>query len=363
MNRTSGLRSLAATIASVVLLSGCGLHGKPKIDRSKALARRLAVAGAVSPDLAEPARVVAPGIVEAWGGDIALSPRESGWIARILVSEGQQVKEGEAIAELDAERERAAVDLAQADLAEAEATLAKAMHGATAEQLRQAESEADASRTRAELARREADRSRRLGQGSALAPAEVERADSEAQVESAVAQANDARLAEVQRGARDEDRAVARDRVVAARARLALARTSLSRREVLAPMAAVVLLSRFHEGEFFSVGQSPLFVLGDTSKLQVRLEVDEIDASRIKQGATCTLYADDNRSLATATVFRIAPQMGRRGLSIEAPTARADVRVREVFVETTGAGSLVPGQRVWGHVVPIEPSQGPLAAR
>jgi multidrug efflux pump subunit AcrA (membrane-fusion protein) len=354
---------LAATLASVLLLSGCGLHGKPKIDRSKALGRSSAVASPVAPDLAEPSRVVAPGIVEAWGGDIALSPRESGWIAKILVSEGQQVKESETIAELDAERERAAVDLAQADLAEAEATLAKTMRGATAEQLRQAESEADASRTRAELARREADRSRRLGQDSALAPSEVERADSEAQAQSAVAQANDARLAEVQRGPRDEDRAVARDRVVAARARLALARSSLSRREVVAPRAAVVLLSRFHEGEFFGVGQSPMFVLGDTSKLQVRLEVDEIDAFRIKEGAMCTLYADDNRALATATVFRMAPQMGRRGLSIEAPTARADVRVREVFVETAGSGALVPGQRVWGHVVPIESSNGSLASR
>jgi hypothetical protein len=46
--------------------------------------------------------------------------------------------------------------------------------------------------------------------------------------------------------------------------------------------------------------------------------------------------------------------MGRRGLAIESPTARADVRVREVFVEapTPSSSLLIPGQRVWGHIVP-----------
>jgi multidrug efflux pump subunit AcrA (membrane-fusion protein) len=151
------------------------------------------------------------------------------------------------------------------------------------------------------------------------------------------------------------------NRVDAARARLALARANLARREVVAPLAGAILLSRFHAGEFFNVGPSPMFVLGDTSKLQVRLEVDENDAFRVKDGASCTLYADDNRELAQATIFRVAPQMGRRGLGIEALTARADVRVREIFVQTAASSALVPGQRVWGHIVPSDPSKGPLA--
>jgi HlyD family secretion protein len=346
---------------AAVLLSGCGLHGKPKIDRSKALAHGPRPASSVTPDLSEPGRVIGPGIVESWGGDVELSPQESGWIAEILVSEGQPVSAGQPLAELDSDRERASVDLAQADLAEAEATLAKTVNGSTAEQLQQARSEAEASRTRAELAQRDADRSTRLGQDSAVPSSEVDRAGAEARAQSAVASASAARLAEVQRGARPEDRTAARHRVDAALARLALARASLARREVVAPIAGTVLLSRFHVGEFFNVGPNPMFVMGDTSKLQVRLEVDEIDAFRVKEGASCTLYADDNRALAEASVFRIAPQMGRRGLGIETLTARADVRVREIFVQTPASGALVPGQRVWGHVVPSDPSRGPLA--
>jgi hypothetical protein len=117
-------------------------------------------------------------------------------------------------------------------------------------------------------------------------------------------------------------------------------------------MAGVILTSRSHPGEFFAVGGAPLFVLGDTSRLQIRLEVDEIDASRVGEGGRCALFADDNSPLGEGVVYRLAPQMGRRGLSIESPTARADVRVREVFVEARGSAALLPGQRVWGHVAP-----------
>jgi multidrug efflux pump subunit AcrA (membrane-fusion protein) len=339
-------------LASIALLPGCGLHGKPTVDRSKALAARPAAAQAASAELAQPARVVAPGVVEAWGGNVELSPREAGWIAAIDVVEGARVDSGQTLAELDDDAQRAALDLARADLAEAEAALGKALRGATPEELRQARAEAEASRARAAIAARDAERSDRLGDVQALAPAQVERASAEAQAQSAVARADDAKLAALERGPRGEDRAAVRDRLAAARARVALAEASLARRRVASPIAGVVLQSRAHAGEFFAVGGAPLFVVGDTSRLQVRLEVDEIDAFRLAPGASCGLYGDDDSKVADGAVFRLAPQMGRRGLSIESPTARADVRVREVFVEAPGTAALVPGQRVWGHVVP-----------
>jgi multidrug resistance efflux pump len=121
---------------------------------------------------------------------------------------------------------------------------------------------------------------------------------------------------------------------------------------VLAPIAGTVLTSRFHVGEFFAAGGAPLFVLGDLSRLRVRLEVDEIDASRVESGAPCSIYTDDNARIAEGTVFRLAPRLGRRGLAIEAPNARTDVRVREVFVEVAATSTLIPGQRVWGHIAP-----------
>jgi multidrug resistance efflux pump len=350
-------------IAVALIASGCGLHGKPSVDRSKALAyAHPAPSPSGPPDLAEPERVVAPGIVEAWGGNIELSPQESGWIATLLVEEGDRVDAGQTLAVLDDAAQHAAVDLAQADLAEVEATRAKTLRGATTEELRERRADAEAARARSRLAESDARRASKLGRESALAPAEVDRVIAESTAQLAVASAAEARLAGLERGARGEDRSASNDRVASAQARLDLSRANLERRRVVAPVAATVLLDRRHPGEFFTVGGAPLLVLGDTSRLQVRLEVDEIDAFRVREGAGCTLYGDDNRKIVAGTVFRIAPQMGRRGLAIESPTARADVRVREVFVEASGASGLIPGQRVWGHLVPTRPPDTRLTA-
>ena len=353
MNRRARVWPFA--LATTALLSGCGLHGRPNVDRTKALAGAHAAATVAVPDLEEPDQVVAPGVVEAFGGNVAMSPRESGWIAKILVTEGGRVEAGQIVATLDDEAQRASLDLAKAELTEAEASFAKTQNGATVEELRQARAENEAGLARAELARHDAARSDRLGSDRVLAPADVERSSAEARVQTAISNAGAARLASIERGARSEDRSAASSRVMAARARVTLAEVGLSRRHVVAPSAGVVLLSRFHVGEFFNVGGAPLFVLGDTSSLQVRMEVDEIDAFRVKEGAPCTLFGDDNERIGAGTVLRLGPQMGRRGLASASPTARADVRVREVFVEAPGANSLLPGQRVWGHVISVQP--------
>jgi multidrug resistance efflux pump len=309
-----------------------------------------AVGSTAQAEQQEPGRVVAPGLVESWGGDVSLSPQEGGQIAQLLVEEGQRVEAGQLLAVLDDSAQRAAVEVARADVGESMAAYAKTLHGSTAEELRRARAEAEADDTRATFARSNAQRMDRLGETEAVAPAEVQRADSEAQTQNALAKASAARLGSIERGARAEDRAVARARLAAARARLQAAQASLSRRRVVAPKAASVLLSQFHVGEFFMLGGAPLLVLGDVSRLRVRLEVDEIDAMRVIEGAPCTIYGDDSVRIIDGSIFRVAPKMGRRGLAIESPTARADVRVREVFVEVASTSALIPGQRVWGHI-------------
>jgi HlyD family secretion protein len=184
----------------------------------------------------------------------------------------------------------------------------------------------------------------------AVADAEAERTADEARAEEARAEGAEARRLAVQRGPRAEERRSSFARVAAARARLALAEAALARRRVLAPIRGTILLSRFHPGELYNVGTTPIFVLGDLTRLQVRLEVDEIDAQDLSTGSSCALFSDGGARLTEGTVVMLAPKMGRRALPIESPTARADVRVREVVVDISGNPNLVPGQRVWGHV-------------
>jgi len=299
--------TMLAVIGLGILLSSCGLHGKPKVARRNRPPTASATTPATSPAAAPASQltkapagadIVAPGIVEPWGGQVDLAAQEPGWIARVLVKEGDEVREGQLLAALEDGAQRHAVELARAELAEATA--------------------------RAGFARAAAARISGLHATGNVSDNEADRVAADAAEQTAAA-----------------DRA---------KARLRLALADLARRRITAPSSGSILLSRFHPGEYYSAGAGPLFVLGDMTRLQVRLEVDEIDAHDAQSGAPCALYSDGGSRLAEGIVVRLAPKMGRRGLPLESPTARADVRIREMFVEVPTTAALVPGQRVWGHM-------------
>ncbi len=340
---------LLAVLALLFPLMGCGLHGRPTVARN---ARVAGPSGKTT--AAEPVRsdvVVAPGIVEPWDEQVDLSAQQSGWIARILVKEGDTVREGQVLAVLDDSAQRNTVELASADLAEAEATLARFQHGTTTEELQQAQAERDEASARAQLARTVALRTEQLHRDGIVSDVELDRALADARAQAANADRATARLQELKRGPRVEDREAAAARALAARARLQVAQANLASRRIIATRAGSILLSRFHAGEFYNAGTGALFVLGNMERLQVRLEIDEIDSAVPVAGASCSIHSDDGAQLTQGIVVRMAPKMGRRGLPLESPTARADIRVREVFVEVPANSGLLPNQRVWGHIL------------
>lgn len=343
-----------AVIAST---AACNLHGRPAVERKQRPVTAAARPASQASGASEADTVVAPGIVESWGDQIDLSAHESGWISQITVNEGQVVRAGEPLATIEDAAQRHAVELARADLAEAQAGLTRIERGATAEELRQAEAEFEAAAARSGLARTTAARSANLYAEGIVTKVETERDAADARTQAALADRAEARLREVRRGARPEDRDAARARLETARARLRVAEDDLARRRILAPVAGTILLSRFHAGEFYAAGAGPLFVLGDMSRLQVRLEVDEVDALDVRAGGVCRLYSDGGAPIADGRIVRLAPKMGRRGLALESPTARADIRVREVFVEVAAVPELIPGQRVWGHAARTKPAR------
>jgi multidrug resistance efflux pump len=116
-------------------------------------------------------------------------------------------------------------------------------------------------------------------------------------------------------------------------------------------MAGTVLWSRYRVGELYAAGSPALFVLGDVSRLQVRVDVDEIDAQRVAVDAPATIRIEGSLEPAQGRVVWLSPKMGRRNLLVETPTARNDVRIREVLVETPAGQRLLPGARVWVRFV------------
>jgi multidrug resistance efflux pump len=330
---------VAIGIASALLVAGC--HHRPTIEKSPGEtgdARHVVDASVIS----------APGTVEPWSGEVKLASTEPGQLSELLVVEGQQVQKGDLLARLEDSQQRHAVLIAETELRQAAALLSGA--SSTKEDLRAADAELQAATARAEQRTRDSERAAGLGASGVLPAAEVERTLSASRVEAAARDAAEARQLAVKRGARPSERQLLRARWESAQARLADARAALSRREVRATIGGLVLWSRQHVGEYYSQSQGPLLLLGDMSRPQLRLEVNDGDAALVQEGARCQLRGDGGEPIGTGTVVRIASAFGSRSQSTERPSMRSDARVREVFVEIDTPTSLAYGQRIWGQI-------------
>jgi HlyD family secretion protein len=106
------------------------------------------------------------------------------------------------------------------------------------------------------------------------------------------------------------------------------------RRTVRAPIAARVLQIKIHPGEFAQSGVlvTPLMLLGDDMRLNVRVDIDENDAWRVLPDAAALAYVRSNPELKTALKFErieryVVPKVSLTGDSTE----RTDMRVLQVL--------------------------------
>ncbi len=125
-----------AAIAILILLAVGGWQGYLAIQRQPEMAARLARgferAGGRAAE-----RLVASGLIEAHQVDVA--PEVGGTIMALLVAEGDEVEQGQILAQLDTRLIDAQVEQAAAALAVAQAHLQLVQAGARPEELRQAE--------------------------------------------------------------------------------------------------------------------------------------------------------------------------------------------------------------------------------
>lgn len=123
-------------------------------------------------------------------------------------------------------------------------------------------------------------------------------------------------------------------RVSQAEAEVAATRTLLERLTVRSPINASVLQVKIRTGEFAPAGvlQTPLMILGDTSVLHVRVDVDENDAWRVSPEAKAEAFLRGNPEIKTpATFVRLEPYViPKRSLTGES-SERVDTRVLQII--------------------------------
>jgi HlyD family secretion protein len=292
--------------------------------------------------------VAAPGRVEPRSEEITLSSEISGRIAKINVQEGDKVKTGQVVAELENSVQLARVAEAEALVVQKDAELRRVTNGAHEQERREAlaavnEAEVVVKNTASELARREA-----LSKGGFSSDEQVQKLQAAHLSAKARLEAARSRYTMLTTPTREEDVSRAAADLALARAKLEEARAQMQRTLIRAPIDGTVLRRFRKAGEVVSeIRDTSILSIGDVSTLRVRADVDEADIGRVAPGTKVHVKADafgDQKF--PGKVVRVGQTLGRKSFIAETPGERLDTKVLEVIVELEGAGPLMPGLRV-----------------
>jgi HlyD family secretion protein len=293
------------------------------------------------------------GVVEPLDRETKVSASTQGRIAAILVTEGQVVEKGAPLVQLDNDAERASYEASEGDYAVAQAEYARAARGLRREDVDAVIADTDSTKARASISTSTLDRVETLSKSGSATPDELDRARNQANADKSAVLAAEARKRAALAGSRAEDVMVAAARVKAAGARREQAKATLERLTVKAPIAGKVLQVRYRAGEYFNpLGAESLVVMGDTSKLRVRMDVDERDIAGIEVGSTAfaTAIALPGKRF-EGKVVETGRRMGRKNIRTDDPVERIDTKILEVVVELNSTeGLLLPGLRVTSYV-------------
>jgi len=224
-----------------------------------------------------------------------------GRITGIHVKEGDRVRKGQLLAELEAIQPAADVRAQEAELAATERDregMEAAVHSAEANVKT---AEASLARVRAQLDRSQADfeRARLLHEEQLISRASFEQTQAEHTVAVAAVEEAEARHAQARaqlNQARAQGR-IAQERIERARAALDRVRDALTKHSFFAPIQGVVTDLPVSEGENLVVGiqnapGSLLMTIADLSVITTEVMVDETDIGAVRVGQTAQVRVD-----------------------------------------------------------------------
>ncbi|HNV01981.1 MAG TPA: efflux RND transporter periplasmic adaptor subunit [Vicinamibacterales bacterium] len=348
--------------------------------RAARLARAAAVAAAAATLAAslacrdEPAadRVRVSGYVEAT--EIRIAPEVGGRLLELRADEGDRVKAGDTVAQLDTADVTLALRRAAAERQAADAQLRLLQAGARAEDIRQAEAqhaaaEADLAAARREFASAERDLQRFDSLLAANSGAEKPRDDAQTRRDvtrdrvragEARARAAAETVARLRAGARREEIDAARARLAAADAQIATLDKALKDATVLAPAAGVVTQKLVDAGELIAP-RTPILVVADLDRVWANVYVDEPLVPRVTLGQSARVFTDAGGPGIDGTVTFISPKAEFTPRNVQTAEERSKLVFRVKITVDNRSGVLKQGMPVEAEI-PLK-EQAPGAGR
>jgi RND family efflux transporter MFP subunit len=233
---------------------------------------------------------------------VKVGAERAGRLVRVLVQEGQAVRAGELLAEIESDEIRAALDESRARVVEGEAEVRLA-----------------------ELAR---ERRQKLMEEKIVAAQDMDQAT------------------------RDLD--ISRARVVTAQATVARYEAQLRKSRIVAPISGTVTARRVDAGQTVEAGDET-FILADLSRLRIEGEAHEADAGAVALGAPVRITAEGypGRSW-QGRVEEIPDSVTLRRLKPQDPSRPTDTRILAVKVAFAEKTPLKLGTTVELRIEPAE---------
>lgn len=312
-----------------------------------------------------PVSVAGSGIIEAVEENVRVQSQVAGLVDKILVSRSQQVRTGDPLIELDGRAQKALVERLTAEVRAAEERLALLRHLPRPENvvpLEQAveRAEAQLADLRTRLSRFEKTWESYPGSVSQDAIDQTRQQVKAAEASLGEAKAN---LAAVRAGAWEYEVREQEASLNAKRASLKEASQILSWHTVRAPKDGAILQINVRPGEWIAPGQaeSPL-LMGRTDRLQIRADIDEVNAVDVQKGARAIAYLRGYTDRQIPLEFeRVDPYIIPKRQLTGNTTERVDVRVLQVIYRFTPPDFPVyAGQQV---DIFIESKERPKAGR
>ena len=215
----------------------------------------------------------------------------AGHVDRRLVDEGESVKKGQSVAEMETADLELEVANAKAQLLATKATLAQLTNGSRPQDVSAARAIVRSAEADKNNAAMEYQRMQQLFAKGAVAAQDRDRSRTAYATASARADQTVQQLSLAVEGPRQEEIDLAAARVEQAKQVLNLSQTRLSYAQITAPVDGVVLSKNIEAGEYVSPG-TPVVTIGDLSQVWLKAYIAETDLGKVKLGQKVTVTTD-----------------------------------------------------------------------
>jgi HlyD family secretion protein len=303
-----------------------------------------------------PLLIAGPGRVEPSSEDIKIGSELSGRLKLVKVEEGDAIRRGQVLAELENADYRAQVESARANVIAKEAALRKVVNGARRQERDEAWSSVNEAKAVMENSQSELRRRQELFSAGVVSREEMDRFLREADVAKAKYESAVQRHALVDDHAREEDRSLAEADLKLAQAQMDEAQARYEKTFIRSPIDGTVLRKHHRSGESVSNSSTvpdPILTIGDRKTLRVRVDVDETDVSKVRVGQKAYVTADAfGKQKFWGSVVRVGQQLGPKNVRTDEPTEKVDTKILETLVELDPGSQLPDGLRVDAFIVP-----------